>query len=330
MLDPDRKTNPPSQVYVWDPFVRLFHWTLVIAFTVAYLTEDDLLKVHVWAGYLVGGLIVGLTSVGSGSLIIVALMALYPGLRASELVGTDLVQAVPLVMSAALAHILFGDFQLDVTGALLLGSIPGAYIGAQLSSRLPGARVFIERRPLGVVAVITPWNWPYTMPAQVIAPALAAGNTVVWAPAPSTSVCSAVLVDAIADADLPPGTVAFLPGPYAGEGRLRLVVGDHTAYADRAWSAIAEAVPRDARLMLVGCAQGGSTAVDLATRSGPFVVDQVVTAGAPAARSASALISGTLSEPSEARTIRVGLAGGSPRWIASTKFMPDTTRPNTV
>ncbi len=94
--------------------------------------------------------------------------------------------------------------------------------GAIPPSRLPGARVLIERRPLGVVAVITPWNWPYTMPAQVIAPALAAGNTVVWTPAPSTSVCSAVLMDAIADADLPPGVVAFLPGPGP-------VVGDEIA-----------------------------------------------------------------------------------------------------
>src|SRR5215213_8381825 len=48
-----------------------------------------------------GGLIVGLTSVGSGSLIIVALLALYPRLRANDLVGTDLVQAVPLVTAAA-------------------------------------------------------------------------------------------------------------------------------------------------------------------------------------------------------------------------------------
>ena len=47
-----------SQVYIWDTFVRLFHWTLVVSFTVAYLTEDDLLTVHVWAGYVVGALIV--------------------------------------------------------------------------------------------------------------------------------------------------------------------------------------------------------------------------------------------------------------------------------
>jgi uncharacterized membrane protein YfcA len=96
----------------------------------------------------VGGLVVGMTSVGSGSLIIIALMLLYPTLRASELVGTDLVQAVPLVLSAALGHVLFGDFKLDVTAALLVGSVPGAWIGAQLSSRLPGALI---RRALGFV-----------------------------------------------------------------------------------------------------------------------------------------------------------------------------------
>lgn len=67
---------------------------------------------------VVGGLVVGMTSVGSGSLIIIALMALYPGLKASQLVGTDLLQAVPLVASAAFGHLLFGDFHLAVTLSL--------------------------------------------------------------------------------------------------------------------------------------------------------------------------------------------------------------------
>jgi uncharacterized protein len=86
---------------------------------------------------IVGGLIVGLTSVGSGSLMIILLLMLYPSFKLSELVGTDLVQAVPLVASAALGHVLFGDFQLALTASILVGAIPGVFIGAQLSSRAP-------------------------------------------------------------------------------------------------------------------------------------------------------------------------------------------------
>jgi uncharacterized membrane protein YfcA len=95
-----------------------------------------------------GGVVVGLTSVGSGSLIIIALMALYPALTANELVGTDLVQAVPLVASAALGHILFGDFHLDLTTSILVGCLPGVWVGAHLSSRAPGGLV---RRALAFV-----------------------------------------------------------------------------------------------------------------------------------------------------------------------------------
>jgi uncharacterized membrane protein YfcA len=95
-----------------------------------------------------GGLVVGMTSVGSGSLIIVLLLLLYPQLRASELVGTDLIQAVPLVGSAALGHLLFGDFHLDLTTSLLIGSIPGVYVGARVSARAPGK---VIRRALAFV-----------------------------------------------------------------------------------------------------------------------------------------------------------------------------------
>jgi uncharacterized membrane protein YfcA len=95
-----------------------------------------------------GGLVVGMTSVGSGSLIIIALLVLYPRLSATGLVGTDLVQAVPLVASAALGHLLFGDFQLDLTASLLIGCLPGVYLGARLSSRAPGG---VVRRALTLV-----------------------------------------------------------------------------------------------------------------------------------------------------------------------------------
>ncbi len=86
---------------------------------------------------VIGGLVVGMTSVGSGSLMIVMLLVLYPTLTSSQLVGTDLVQAIPLVASAAAGHLLFGDFDLNVTTSLLLGSVPGVYLGARLSARSP-------------------------------------------------------------------------------------------------------------------------------------------------------------------------------------------------
>ena len=86
---------------------------------------------------VLGGFLVGLTSVGSGSIIIVCLMLLYPSLRGAELVGTDLVQAIPLVSAAALAHILVGDFQLGLTATILIGALPAVWVGARMSSKAP-------------------------------------------------------------------------------------------------------------------------------------------------------------------------------------------------
>src|SRR5262250_3215506 len=76
-----------------------------------------------------------------------------------------------------------------------------------------GRRVLSTRVPLGVVGVISPWNWPYTMGAEVFAPALAAGNAVVWVPAPTTTACCALLAEIIAAEDAPPGVFNFVPGP---------------------------------------------------------------------------------------------------------------------
>lgn len=81
------------------------------------------------------GAIVGMTATGSGTLIIVALLFMYPKLRSSRTVGTDLTQAIPMVGAAALGHILFGDFRLALTMSIVAGAIPGVLLGAALSSR---------------------------------------------------------------------------------------------------------------------------------------------------------------------------------------------------
>jgi len=79
-------------------------------------------------------------------------------------------------------------------------------------------RVLAYRVPRGVVGVITPWNWPYTMAAEVVAPALASGNAVVWAPATSTSVCSVKLAECVVDAELPAGVFNLVTGPGSAVG----------------------------------------------------------------------------------------------------------------
>ncbi len=97
-----------------------------------------------------GGLLVGITSVGSGSVIMIALLMLYPGLSAVKLVGTDLVQAVPLVMAAAISNIAIHGLDWGVLIPLLVGSVPGTLIGAKIAPKVPQS---IIRR--GIVVVLT-------------------------------------------------------------------------------------------------------------------------------------------------------------------------------
>jgi uncharacterized membrane protein YfcA len=100
---------------------------------------------------LVGGFMVGMTSVGSGSLMMILLMLLYPRLSARSLVGTDLVQSVPLVGAAALGQVLWGHVDFGIAGALLAGSIPGVLIGARISAMAPDKIV----RPILVFILVT-------------------------------------------------------------------------------------------------------------------------------------------------------------------------------
>lgn len=84
---------------------------------------------------ILGGTIVGMTSVGAGSLMLVLLMWLYPRMSSSELVGTDLAQAVPLVLAAGVGHLLFGQIDWWLTASIVLGTVPGIYVGARFSAK---------------------------------------------------------------------------------------------------------------------------------------------------------------------------------------------------
>jgi uncharacterized membrane protein YfcA len=86
---------------------------------------------------MIGGTIVGMTSVGSGSLMIVLLLFVYPTIGAKQLVGTDLTQAVPLTVAAALGALAFGHIQFSVTASLIIGSVPAVLVGSLLSSSVP-------------------------------------------------------------------------------------------------------------------------------------------------------------------------------------------------
>ena len=86
---------------------------------------------------MLGGVVVGLTSVGSGSLMIVLLLFLYPAIGASQLVGTDLTQAVPLTLAAALGALAFGHVEFGVTVSLVIGSVPAVFVGSLVSSSAP-------------------------------------------------------------------------------------------------------------------------------------------------------------------------------------------------
>jgi uncharacterized membrane protein YfcA len=115
--------------------------------------HDETPKIRPVATLLVGalgGLLVGVTSVGSGSVIMIALLMLYPGLAAVRLVGTDLVQAVPLVLAAAISNIVLHGLDWSLLIPLVIGSVPGTLLGSKIAPRVPQS--FIRR---GIVIVLT-------------------------------------------------------------------------------------------------------------------------------------------------------------------------------
>jgi acyl-CoA reductase-like NAD-dependent aldehyde dehydrogenase len=159
-------------------------------------------------------------------------------------------------------------------------------LGGELPNSVsPGKRVLLVRRPRGVVGVISPWNWPYTMPAELLAPALACGNAVVWTPAPSTAICAVELARCIADADLPPGVFNLVsgPGPVVGDEIARNPGTDGVAFIG------STATGR----MVAAAAAGKATLLEMGG-NGPLVVldDADLDAAAGAALTACYLCAG--------------------------------------
>jgi uncharacterized membrane protein YfcA len=83
------------------------------------------------------GVLVTLSSVGAGALGTMALLFLYPRLSTVRIVGTDLAHAIPLTAVAGLGHLHMGNVDLNLLGSLLVGSLPGIYLGSLLSARVP-------------------------------------------------------------------------------------------------------------------------------------------------------------------------------------------------
>ena len=124
-----------------------------------------------------GGLLVGITSVGSGSVIMIALLMLYPGLSAVRLVGTDLVQAVPLVLAAAISNIAINGLDWSLLIPLVLGSLPGTILGSRIAPRVPQSiirRGIVVVRTMSGVALLDKSGWS-VLSAEETHPMLVAG-----------------------------------------------------------------------------------------------------------------------------------------------------------
>jgi uncharacterized protein len=98
------------------------------------------------------GVLVSFTSVGAGALGVAALMVLYPKIAPAKIVGTDLAHAIPLVTVAGLGHLELGNVNYLLLLSLLVGSLPGIWLGTTLSSKLP--EIYMRKILVGVLFTV--------------------------------------------------------------------------------------------------------------------------------------------------------------------------------
>lgn len=154
---------------------------------------------------MVGGLLVGITSVGSGSVIMVTLLLLYPALSPAKLVGTDLLQAVPLVIAAAASHVIVTGVDWEVLIPLLVGGPIGTYLGSRLAGVVRPAVVqngivmVLSLTSLALLGVPPFW-------VGVVGAGMLILGPVLW-------VYITHHITPVRAAPSPPGTPAAAPGP---------------------------------------------------------------------------------------------------------------------
>ena len=137
--------------------------------------------------------------------------------------------------------------------------------GYTTPSELPNTVAYTVRRPLGVVAIITPWNFPIAIPAWKIAPALICGNTLVFKPASGTPLSAVKLVQVFEDAGLPPGVLNLITGPGGSVGNALVESPDVKAISFTGSTGIGTDIYAEGarRLKKVQCEMGGKNAVIL-------------------------------------------------------------------
>ncbi len=111
-----------------------------------------------------------------------------------------------------------GDVQEAIDMCIYMGGEGRRLNGLLVPSELPSKWAMAVRDPLGVVAVITPWNFPIAIPAWKMAPALISGNTVIWKPASDTPVLAERMIQIYEEAGFPPGVVNLVTGPGGSVG----------------------------------------------------------------------------------------------------------------
>jgi hypothetical protein len=111
-------------------------WAVVGVWLERWVTDARRPWLTVLCG-LILGVLVSLSSIGAGAIGATLILLLYPRLKSHQIVGTDIAHAVPLTLVAGIGHATLGHVDWSLLGALLIGSIPGIWIGSQLTRKMP-------------------------------------------------------------------------------------------------------------------------------------------------------------------------------------------------